>query len=42
MHTRKSYTDPESVAIRDHVYHFMKRLAEKTDETGKRINWSKI
>jgi hypothetical protein len=39
MHTRKSYTEPEATAIRDHVHHFMNRLAEKTDETGKTINW---
>jgi hypothetical protein len=42
MHARKSYTEPEATAIRDHVYHFMHRLAEKTDENGTRIKWAKI
>lgn len=42
MHTRAFYTDSEANVAREHVFHFMNRLAEKTDETGRRINWSRI
>jgi hypothetical protein len=40
MHVRKSYIEAEATAIREQVHHFMNRLAEKIEETGKvQINW---
>jgi hypothetical protein len=40
MHARKSYTETEANALREHVRHFMGRLAEKLDETRKQqIKW---
>jgi len=38
-HTRKPYNPSEATVVREHVFHFMNRLAEKTDENGSRIKW---
>jgi hypothetical protein len=40
MHARKSYADLEATAIKEQVFHFMNRLAEKIEESGKvQIKW---
>ncbi len=40
MHTRKSYTAQEALAVMHHVREFMNRLASMIDETGKKqIKW---